>query len=56
MTRKQIMTASVITHVAKRQYSHKRWLDRQSDYQKIKDQDCYGYKRREVSYGRKRAD
>lgn len=44
MTREEIMTASVITHTAKRKYSHDVWKNRQAEYQKMKEQDCYGYK------------
>ena len=44
MTREQQMTASVFTHTAKRKYSHNVWKNRQAEYQKMKEQDCYGYK------------
>ena len=48
MTKEQIMTASVITHTAKRKYSHDVWKNRQAEYRKIKEQDCYGYKSAKV--------
>lgn len=48
LTREQVMTDSVITHIAKRKHAHKVWLNRQNEYQKIKEQDCYGYKSAKV--------
>ena len=44
MTREQIMTDSVKVHVARRKYSHDVWRNRQVEYQRIKERDCYGYK------------
>lgn len=48
MTAGEAMTVEAVTHIARRDYSHKVWLKRQADYQKIKDQDCYGYKSAKV--------
>ena len=43
MTKAQIMTAEVKKHAAKKKYIHEVWLNRQADFRKIKEQDCYGY-------------
>ncbi len=43
-----VNTNQAITHKAKKKYIHKVWLNRQSDYQKIKERDCYGYKSAKV--------
>jgi hypothetical protein len=44
LTREQIMKASVHMHAEKKKYVHEVWLNRQAEYQKMKEQDCYGYK------------
>ena len=45
-TREQVMTDSVITHVAKKDYTHQKWLDRQKQQKRIVAQDCYGVQKR----------
>lgn len=46
LTREQIMTASVKHHVAYKKYTHEAWLNRQAEYQRIRNQDCYGVQKR----------
>ena len=45
-TREQVMTDSVITHIAKRKHSHEVWLDRQKQQKRIVAQNCYGVQKR----------
>ena len=45
MTRADQMRTEALTHIAKREYSHKKWLKRQENYRQIKNQDWYGYKK-----------
>lgn len=41
---KNSIDREAIERKARREYSHKVWKKRQSDYQLIKERDCYGYK------------
>ena len=41
---KNSIDREVIEHKARREYSHRIWQKRQSDYQLIRERDCYGYK------------
>ena len=39
------MRTEALTHIAKRDYSHKEWLKRQEEHKKMINRDCYGYKK-----------
>ena len=47
-SRQEVMTASVKHHIAQKKHSHEVWLNHQNEYQKIREQDCYGYKSAKV--------
>ncbi len=42
LTREQIMTASVITHMARKQHNREVKVGRLEMQKRIKEQDCYG--------------
>ena len=42
MTKTEEMTESVHKHVSKRDYNHRKWLERQTKFRSIVTQDCYG--------------
>lgn len=48
MTVSEIISKEAIRHIARRDYVHKKWLERQTDYREIKERDCYGYKSAKV--------
>ena len=45
MTVEKMMHDEAVAHMARRDFKHKRWLKRQEDFQKIRERDCYGYKK-----------
>lgn len=45
---KNSIDREAIERKARREYSHRVWQKRQSDYQLIKERDCYGYKSAKV--------
>ena len=51
LTREQIMKASVHMHAEKKKYVHEVWLNRQAEYQKMKEQDCYGVQKGGKAHG-----
>lgn len=46
MTKAETMTESVLKHVSKRDYIRKQWLDRQKQFRRMTEQDCYGVQKR----------
>ena len=48
MTREQLMTAQTLKHIAKKDFKRKVRLNRQAEFQKVKDRDCYGVQKKEA--------
>ena len=49
MTKTEEMTESVLKHISKRDYHHRKWLERQKKFRSIVAQDCYGVQKKKES-------
>lgn len=46
MNKYETMSESVIRHLNRRDYLHRKWVNGQENFKRIREQDCYGVQKR----------